>query len=69
MTEIQIKKYLERFDQLSDDAVAPTKIASIILGLSDRSVRYHPNLQRIYVSKSRYGFRIGDIRKLAREGV
>ena len=32
-------------------------------------IRYHPNLPRVQVSRGRYGQRVGDIRKLCREGI
>jgi len=64
-----LRTTLERFDALPDDAILPTKITAIILGLSERTVRYHPNLPRRVVSTGRYGQRVGDIRKVAREGV
>ena len=54
---------------LPDDAVVPSKITAIILGLSERVVRYHPALPRVQLCVGRYGQRVGDIRKLVREGV
>jgi hypothetical protein len=64
-----LRKVLERFDVLPDDAIVPTKVTAAILGLSERTVRYHPSLPRRSVSEGRYGQRVGDIRKIAREGV
>jgi hypothetical protein len=64
-----LREILERFDVLPDCAVVPTKITAIILGLSERSVRYHPNLPRIQIGPARYGQRASDIRKLCREGM
>jgi len=61
----KLREILERFAALPDDAVLPSKITAIILGLSERVVRYHPALPRV----GRYGQRVGDIRKLVREGV
>jgi hypothetical protein len=61
-----LRKVLERFDMLPDDAVLPTKVTAVLLGLSERTVRYHPNLPRRIVSSGRYGQRVGDIRKIAR---
>jgi hypothetical protein len=60
---------IKNFDLLPNDAVLPTKATALILGLSERTVRKHPSLPRIYVSADRYGQRISDIRRLAREGV
>ncbi len=64
-----LREILERFDVLPDDAIVPSRVTSIILGLSERTVRYHPNLPRKSVSEGRYGQRVGDIRKIAREGI
>jgi hypothetical protein len=64
-----LAEILERFDALPDDAVAPTKITSIILGLSERTVRYHPQLPRVQVSEGRYGQRVKNIRALVRNGI
>ena len=66
---VALSEILQRFDELPDDAVAPTKITAIILGLSERTVRYHRHLTRIQVSPGRYGHRVGDIRALARNGI
>jgi hypothetical protein len=60
---------LARFDSMPDDAILPTRITAIILGVSERTVRYHPNLPRRQISLQRYGQRVGDIRKLCREGM
>ena len=64
-----LREILERFDVLPDDAVVPSKVTGIILGVSERTIRYHPNLPRVQISRGRYGQRVGDIRKLAREGM
>jgi hypothetical protein len=64
-----LREILERFDALPDAAVIPSKITSIILGLSERTTRYHPNLPRVQISPNRYGQRVGDIRRLSREGM
>lgn len=60
---------LARFNVLPDDAVLPSQVTAIILGVSERTIRYHPNLPRIQISRGRYGQRVGDVRKLCREGV
>jgi hypothetical protein len=64
-----LREILERFDALPDSAVVPTKITAIILGVSERTVRYHANLPRIQISRARYGQKAADIRRLCREGV
>jgi hypothetical protein len=65
----QISKSFEiikRFDDLPDDAVVSTKITALVLGVAERTVRYHPRLTRIQISRGRYGFRVGNIRKIVR---
>jgi hypothetical protein len=64
-----LRQILERFDSLPDCAVVPSKVTSTILGLSERTVRYHPGLPRVQISEGRYGQRAGDIRKLSRDGM
>ena len=68
MSDERERKALERFPSMPDDAVSPTKLTALILGVSERTVRYHPSLPRVYVSKCRYGQRVGDVRKIARGG-
>jgi hypothetical protein len=65
----ELLETLQRFDALPDDAILPTRITGIILGISERTVRYHPNLPRVQIARGRYGFRVGDVRKLCREGM
>ena len=60
---------LARFDSMPDDAILPTRVTAIILGVSERTIRYHANLPRVQISRARYGQRVGDIRKLCREGM
>jgi hypothetical protein len=64
-----LREILELFDSLPDSAVVPSKITAIILGVSERTVRYHAHLPRIQISRARYGQRASDIRKLCREGM
>jgi hypothetical protein len=35
----------------------------------EQMIRYHPYLPRVQISRGRYGQRVGDIRKLCREGM
>jgi hypothetical protein len=65
----KLREILERFAALPDEAVVPSKITAILLGVSERVVRYHPMLPRAQISVGRYGQRVGDIRKLVREGM
>jgi hypothetical protein len=65
----KLREILERFAALPDEAVVPSKVTAIILGISERVVRYHPMLPRVQICIGRYGQRVGDIRKLVREGM
>ena len=65
----ELHEALERFSSLPDDAILPSRVSGIILGMSERTIRYHPNLPRVQISRARYGQRVGDIRKLARQGI
>jgi hypothetical protein len=65
----ELHETLERFKSLPDEAILPSRVTGIILGVSERTVRYHPNLPRVQISRGRYGQRVGDIRKLCREGL
>jgi hypothetical protein len=60
---------IKRFEDLPNNAVVQTKITALVLGLSERTVRYHPKLPRITLSQGRYGQRVADIRTLVRDGV
>jgi hypothetical protein len=57
---------VRNFDNLPDDGVVATKVTSLITGLSDRTIRYHPKLKRIQLSRGRIGQRVGDVRALLR---
>jgi hypothetical protein len=65
----ELHEVLERFNSLPDDAILPSRVTGIILGVSERTIRYHPHLPRVQISRGRYGQRVGDIRKLCREGM
>jgi hypothetical protein len=65
----KLREILERFDALPDDAIVPTKVTSILLGTSERTVRYNPHLPRVQVSRGRYGQRVRDIRNIVRHGI
>jgi hypothetical protein len=59
---------LKRYEALPPSAVVSPKATAAILGMSERSVRYHPSLPRVQVAAGRYGFRKSDIEKLSRDG-
>jgi hypothetical protein len=65
----KLRAMLELFDAFPDTAVSPTKMTATVLGLSERTVRYHPALPRKQISPARYGQLVGDVRKLIRDGM
>ena len=62
MTEIT--ELLKRWPYLPDDAIVHSKVTAAVTGLSERTVRYDPRFRRVYLTPSRYGHRVGDIRKV-----
>jgi len=68
MIEKSLQKGLELFEHLPDAANVSPKVTAAIFGRSERWVRYHPDLKRIYTSQSHYTYNVGEIRKLARQG-
>ena len=68
MIDKNLKKALELFPHLPDAANVAPKVAAVIIGRSERTVRYHPKLKRIYTSPTHYTFNVGELRKLARQG-
>jgi hypothetical protein len=47
----ELHEALERFNSLPDDAILPSRITGIILGVSERTIRYHPYLPRVVTGK------------------
>ena len=66
MKPLTALELIENFDRLPDDAIVPTKVTDILLGISEWTRRRTPALQRIPLSPRRYGNRVGDIRALVR---
>jgi hypothetical protein len=59
---------IKHWDSLPDDAVVSAKIVELVLGCAGRTVRYHPDLTRIYISRGRYGYRVGNVRRIIHKG-
>ena len=57
---------VKHWDALPDDAVVSAKITALVLGCAERTIRYHPKLKRIEISRGRYGFRVGNVREITR---
>lgn len=68
MTDADTFKLASQFDHLPDDAIVTAKTAVVILGgaLTEQTLRRNPPIKRRQVSQRRYGFRVGDLRKLIR---
>lgn len=65
----ELHEVLERFNALPDDAILPSRITGIILGISERTVRYHTSPANPNIAWPVNGQRAGDVRKLCREGM
>jgi hypothetical protein len=57
---------LQNFAALPDDVLVPPKVAALVLGESEWTLRRHPVLPRVQLSPRRYGHRVGDLRAYAR---
>lgn len=68
MPNAAARKAASQFDDLPDDALVTTATAAVILGgtLTEQTLRRAPPIKRRQVSQRRYGFRVGDLRKLIR---
>jgi len=55
MTELT--ELLKRWPSLPDEAVVHCKVTAAVTGLSERTIRYDPRFERVYLTKSRYGNR------------
>jgi hypothetical protein len=59
-----IAELLKRFQHLPDEALVPSKVTAAVTSLSERTVRYDPRFERVYLTPTRYGHRVGNIRKV-----
>ena len=59
-----LSELLKRWPSLPDEAIVNCKVTAAITGLSERTIRYDPRFERVYLTKSRYGNRVGDVRKV-----
>jgi hypothetical protein len=60
------RETLRDFDALPNSAVVSAPVVAALTGLCEKSIRHHPKLKRIYVSRDRYGYRVGELRALLR---
>jgi hypothetical protein len=68
MKEQALRKALERFAFKPDDAHEGVEVSAAYLNCSQRTLRYHPDAKRIYITPTRYNYRVGNIREIARRG-
>jgi hypothetical protein len=65
MSEQEIKSGLERLASKPDDALECAAIGAAFLSCSERTLRYHPDAKRIYVTPTRYNYQVGNLRRIA----
>jgi hypothetical protein len=68
MDEQTLRKRLERFASKPDEALESAEVSAAFLGFSERTLRYHPDAERVYITPSRYNYRVGNIRQIAKDG-
>jgi hypothetical protein len=59
-----LAEILKRWPSLPDEAVVNCKVTAAVTGLSERTIRYDPRFERVYLTKTRYGNRVGNVRKV-----
>jgi len=55
---------LKRWAFLPDDAVVPIKVVAAVTSLSERTIRYDPRFEKVWLTPNRYGYRVGPIKKI-----
>jgi hypothetical protein len=68
MREEQLRRALERLASKPDDALENAAVGAAFLDISERTLRYHPKAKRVYVTPTRYNYRVGNLREIARGG-
>ena len=66
MTEQELRTALERFASKPDDALECAEVGAAFLQCSQRTLRYQPKLERIYITPRKYNFRVGNLRAVAK---
>jgi hypothetical protein len=62
----RILESIKNFDALPQDAVVSPKVAALILGVSERTLRRAPPVPKVKLSSQRSGFRVGSLREFVR---
>jgi hypothetical protein len=60
----ELADILKRWPSLPDEAVVNVKVTAAVTGLSERTIRYDPRFERVYLTETRYGNRVGNVRKV-----
>jgi hypothetical protein len=68
VTEQELRIALERFASKPDEALESAEVAAAVLKCSQRTLRYHPDAERVYITPTRYNYRVGNIRQIAKTG-
>jgi hypothetical protein len=69
MTADELKDALERLASKPDTALENSKVGAAFLNCSERTLRYHPAAERIYVTPRTYRYTVGNLRQIAKRGV
>jgi len=62
MTELT--DLLKRWPSLPNEAIVHSKVVAAVTGLSERTIRYDPRLKRVYLTPTRYGFRVANVKEI-----
>jgi hypothetical protein len=68
VTEQELRIALERFASKPDDALESAEVSAAVLKCSQRTLRYQPDAERVYITPTRYNYRVGNIRQIAKNG-
>ena len=68
MDERKLREALERFASKPDGALESAEVCAAYLKCSQRTLRYHPDAKRVYVTPTRYNYQVGNIREIAKNG-
>jgi hypothetical protein len=60
----ELTELLRRWPSLPNEAIVHTKVVAAVTGLSERTIRYDPRLARVYLTPSRYGYRVGNVKEI-----
>ena len=44
--------------------MSPIKVVAAVTSLSERTIRYDPRFEKVWLTPNRYGYRVGPIKKI-----